>query len=241
MRIASVERLESRTHLSGNVTAEIQDGSLIIWGDNVANDIIVDQATLTDGQIRVTSGSSATSINNQAAPVLLEGFTGDVFIGLRQGPDRLVLRDLNVPGSLMIQTGLGIDNITLFNADVQGNSDIRTGVRADSLTIDDMVFTGDVLIDMRWGADSLRIEQSGDIEGERSFFNGAVQITMERGIDDLRIGLDDDAGNIAVFYQPASFDGGEDYDELRSGNANWFDFDPVVTNFEYAEEVWIPV
>lgn len=229
------ERLESRRLLSGNVTASVVDGSLLIWGDNVANDIVVDAMGLAAGQVRIASGENVTSINGQAAPVVLEGLTGNAFIGMRQGPDRLVLRDVNLPGNLEIQTGLGIDNVSFLAVEVQGNAQIRTGIKADALNIDDSTMRGETLINMRWGADSVRIEQSGDMDGPRSLFYGATQIMMSRGIDDVRLGLDDNAGNLAVFYGEAAFDGGVDYDELRAGNGNWFDFDPVITNFEYNE------
>lgn len=233
----AIERLEGRTLLSGNVTALMVDGNLAIEGDNVANDIIVDQVGLTTGQVRITSGANATAINGQANPVILEGLTGDVFASLHLGPDRLALHDLVIPGNLTVQTGLGADAVTLFTVTVDGNTSIRTGVRADSIELDDSIFTGSLFINMRWGADTLRIEQNGDAEGVRSFFHGPVDIMLSRGDDDLRIGLDANAGNRAVFYSSANFNGGLGNDELRNGDGNWFDVTPSVVDFEYSEIV----
>lgn len=239
--IGIAECLESRTLLSGNVTAAIDAGSLVIWGDDVANDIVVDQLDVLAGQVRVSSGGNATTINGLAGPVVLDGFTANLFAGMRMGPDQLTLRSITVPGNLTIQTGLGMDSVTVFDTLVTGDADIRTGIRADSIAIDDSTFQGDVLIDTRFGADSLRIEQSGALDGPRSIFNGTVDIRMGRGQDDLRMGLSENAGNLAVFYGQPTFYGGLDYDELRSSPDNWFDFEPVVISFEYNEISLIPV
>src|SRR5688500_15224776 len=71
---ASIETLESRVFLSGNVLASVAGGNLRIRGDAEANAIVVDQVGLNAGQVRI-SGASGTAINGQAGPIVLDGMT----------------------------------------------------------------------------------------------------------------------------------------------------------------------
>lgn len=230
---STIEQLEGRRLLSGNVSASVFEGNLTILGDDAANDIIVEQGDLPAGQLRISSGEDATTINGLAGPVLFEGITGDLFANLGQDADKFSLLNATLPGHLTVRTGLGADTVTLFGVSVAGNTDIRTGVRADTVDIDDSIFTGTTIINTRWGQDILRIEQNGDLDGVRSFFHGDVELLLKRGDDDLRIGLDDNAGNLVVFYGNVLLNGGMNYnDELTSGDGNWFDFPPTVVSME---------
>jgi len=235
-RTCAIEQLESRRLLSGNVTATIVDGNLSILGDDVANDIIVSQGQLPDGQLRITSGTNATTINGEVGPVILDGFTGDLFVSLQRGPDKLTVRNITLPGDLTVQTGLGADTVTLSRVTVEGNTDIRTGVRADSVVIDDSTFNGSTTIKTKWGADKVNIDRSGSENGVRSVFRGAVDIQLNRGDDRLRIGRSEVAGNRAVFFSAVTCNGGIDYDDriVRSNN-NRFDVVPTIENFEGVE------
>lgn len=236
----AIEQLETRRLLSGNVTASIVNGNLEIWGDNVANEVIVDQLGLAAGQVRIGSGGNLTTVNGELEPVVLDGFVGDVVAWMRHGPDRLAIRDMTLPAGLTVHTGLGIDQVSLMNVIIEGDAEIKTGVRPDTVEIDDSTFNGALLINTRWGRDEVRIEQAGDSEGPRSFFNGPVEIRLSRGDDRLRIGLDADAGNRGVFYSDLLSDGGEHYDELIAGDGNWYDVPPVITNYEY-DNIVVPL
>ena len=69
----ALEPLEPRLLLSGNVTAEVVSGDLVLTGDGFNNDIEIDQAGLGSGEFRVGSGPNATLINMGVGDVVLTG------------------------------------------------------------------------------------------------------------------------------------------------------------------------
>lgn len=67
--LLSIETLESRALLAGNVTASVSKGTLVIRGDAAANEIIISQLT-TAGGYRITPvAGSGTTINSNANAV----------------------------------------------------------------------------------------------------------------------------------------------------------------------------
>ena len=98
---SSIEIMEQRLFLSGSVLASVVHGNLTIRGNAAANSIVVDQAGLTAGQVRV-SGAAGTAINNQNAPVILSGITGGVSVRMGAGVDSVTLTNLSLPGNVTI-------------------------------------------------------------------------------------------------------------------------------------------
>ena len=68
------EALEPRLFLSGSVSASVVGGRLVIRGDNAANAIVLDQAGLGAGQMRI-SGTGGTAINQQTGAMIVSGVT----------------------------------------------------------------------------------------------------------------------------------------------------------------------
>jgi len=136
MRIPlALEVLEPRTMLSGNVTAAVVGGSLVIGGDAAANDIVLDQSGLTSDQVRISSGANATSINNQSDPIVLNSVTGNLQIKLLKGADTVLLDGLNLPGNVAIDGGTGNNTIALNNGTIANNLRIRNGDGDSSVTV----------------------------------------------------------------------------------------------------------
>jgi hypothetical protein len=90
LNLASVEVLENRLLLSGNVLASVSHGSLHIRGDAAGDAIVVDQVGLNADQVRIAP-ANGTVVNNQASPIILSGITRGVFIQMGKGDDSLTL------------------------------------------------------------------------------------------------------------------------------------------------------
>jgi hypothetical protein len=65
----TLEGLESRALLAGNVTVQFSRGSASVLGDALDNHVQVDQYGLALGQFQIT-GLDGTTINGQAAPLV---------------------------------------------------------------------------------------------------------------------------------------------------------------------------
>ena len=96
-----LEALESRTLFSGNVLASVSNGVLDLTGNNLANSIVVDQASLTTTQLRVSSGDGSTTINGKTAALIFSGVTG-ISVTLGCGNDTLVVQNATVTNNVQI-------------------------------------------------------------------------------------------------------------------------------------------
>ncbi len=163
-----LEQLETRVVLSGNVSAFVSSGSLIVIGDNEGADIAVSQPRV--GEITVTG--DGTTVNRSDGPVTFSGVTRDLRAKFGSGDDSLTFDETNPitvfgnlsidggqgrntistlagsPGSLTVGRDLDILNqsgdtelITLLNLNVKRNVQIRnTG--GDSLVTIDVASNG---------------------------------------------------------------------------------------------------
>ena len=115
------ERLERREVLSGNVTATIQDGNLIITGDAANNNIVISGGAV--GEVVVSGGTDAgigteTTVNGGVTVVALTGFTGDMLIDLRGGNDRVLVTSIAAPGAINATLGIGNDTFAMQSRSV---------------------------------------------------------------------------------------------------------------------------
>lgn len=67
--LLSLEILESRALLAGNVTASVSKGTLIIRGDGAANEIIISQLTTAGGYKITPVEGSGTTVNSSATAI----------------------------------------------------------------------------------------------------------------------------------------------------------------------------
>ena len=162
---ATMDGLESRVMLSGNVTASVVSGNLVLKGDAAANEIVMTRSGLTASQIKISSGSSATTINGAAGPLVLSGVRG-LKVQLLGGNDNLKLDDANFDRAVSIDAGSGNDMVQ-----IEAN-----GSKSGPVS----VFKAAVSVVMGSGIDGLQIGVKGQKGNHATFqgstrFNGGLQ------------------------------------------------------------------
>jgi hypothetical protein len=204
----SFEALEPRSLLSGSVMATMVDGSLIIVGDATANAIVMDQAGLSAGQVRI-SGENNTSVNGQSESVVMSGLTEAVFIRM----------------------GSGNDSVTIGQAIFAGNVRVNLGAGDDAMTINDSSFHGSVGVNGGNGKDVVRIDSAGDPFGPSTLFDAPLTIRLGSGDDTLQVGVTGQTGNHTIFASRVLFGGGPGYDTLLAFESSSHAASTIV-NFE---------
>ncbi len=119
---AFLETLEPRLFLSGTVTAVLCDGVLKIAGDAQANQLVVDQAGLAAGQVRVSgTGDTLVKVGKQvSASAVFEGVKAVVF-DLRAGDDSVSLNGVTLSGGVVFDGGKGRNSFEVFFGSVGGD------------------------------------------------------------------------------------------------------------------------
>jgi hypothetical protein len=132
VRPLSLELLESRMPLAGDISVQVSGGNLIIKGDNGDNDIAIVQTaagefTITgnDGEQFKVNGAAAV-----AGPVNVTGVTKDIKIDLKKGDDSVALTGLGVgtvlAKNVQVNTGAGADVVLVSSGDLSGKLQIDT-------------------------------------------------------------------------------------------------------------------
>ena len=197
----SVEALERRTLLTGNVTAAFSHGDLILRGDDADNTVSI----VHEGGNLLVRGSNGTTINGSSSDfVAIVGgnqIADDLRIDLRGGNDILSVQGVEVRDDLRIWSGDGSDNIAL--ADTRVGDDLRVDtangndvILAQNLTIDD-----DVHISTGDGNDQVRVSDTrvdDDLRIRSASGDDAIIVTACDVGDDhtIRSGSGDDTINV---------------------------------------------
>jgi hypothetical protein len=142
-RSFSLELLEDRRLLAGDVTAQIVRGDLVIRGDNADNGI-----TITAGSVAgtivvsgVSAGGAATNVNGTAnGTVTLSGFTDDFKVKMKGGNDTVTINGVTIRDSLKLKLGKGNDTATLASVTVLDDAKIKAKRGDDSVAITNSVF-----------------------------------------------------------------------------------------------------
>ncbi len=195
----------SSAQAAGNVQAQLENGDLIVNGDELDNNIIVIQeccsTVVVKGRADTTVNGSSNRFDSQV--------THDIIIRLNRGND--FIRVEVVPGfegimnDLRIHSGHGDDTIELLGVTVQNDTVLDTGDGDDVIFIDGVKnpngyhrpdFRGRFRVDAGSGRDLL--------EFHHAIFRGEMDVTMGDGIDGVCNTEDSD------FLQAnqATFDGG---------------------------------
>ena len=147
--------------LAGNVTVDVVGGSLVITGDNQANDIAITQfgATSAD-QFVLKSGSNPTTLNGQTGPLLIEGVTRDFRIDLRGQADTVVLYLADVPRDLIMTSGDGGSHFDAAVATVGRNLRITHGTGFDTVDASSLVVMGTTRITSGPGGSHLQLHNA---------------------------------------------------------------------------------
>ncbi len=152
LRRASVELLEGRQLMAGDVIAALEGNLLVIEGDNLDNQITVSQ--LASGDV-VVSGQTGTLINGLPSIRYIRPALNSVEIRMEGGNDVVNLRSVQIANDLMVDLGAGNDRLTSPAA-----APIRVGANAmvygaegnDTVQLNGSAVAEDLFIDGGLGA-----------------------------------------------------------------------------------------
>lgn len=183
-----LEQLEERIAPAGAITVLVRDGSLLVTGDDLDNDVEIDSDGLLAGQYRVSSGSDATLINGQAGPIVFDGVTRDLNIKLADGNDQLLLDRLTVARNLHVDGGDGDNSASILFPSVTGNLRIKNGQGNQFIEIDGTI--GNNLI-IKNGMGNTEIDLIVGVYGN-------MLINNHEGVHDLDIDYSIVDGNLRI-------------------------------------------
>lgn len=167
-----MESLEGRQLLSGDLTASVAGGHLVLLGDAEANEVVL-TAGANAGEVVITSGASATTINGEDGPATLTGVTRGIVGWLRAGDDSLRISGLTVRGNIRLDAGAGADAITLDgDTSVAGHLRVLGGLGDDTITLDALEVASNVALGNIAGNDTFNANQV-DIGGVLQVRGGA--------------------------------------------------------------------
>ncbi|HEY6565338.1 MAG TPA: hypothetical protein VIY86_12620, partial [Pirellulaceae bacterium] len=171
----SIEPLEGRQLLAGDVLAAIVDGSLIIRGDRHSNDILIRSVTeggfIVEGRNQTTINGSTqgfripgTAITRELDAMLGRGDDVVSITGLRvnqairldggKGSDRFELTD-TTSLDLIMASSRGDDVVVMTNVTTTGNADLKLGKGNDNIAAPSWTVSGRLTIDGARGDDTM--------------------------------------------------------------------------------------
>lgn len=173
---ASIEPLESRALLAGNVVASLNGSHLTVVGDAAANSI---EFTVLNNQVQLR-GLNSTTINGSSDVFVIAANTdtvnGNVSISLGAGNDSVGFsRNVKLNGALTVQGGAGNDTIAFTGAILRGTTQLYGQDGNDTFSLQDS--TTDGFLGIYGGTDN-------DIVSLKNMtINGPMQIKGGRGDD----------------------------------------------------------
>lgn len=182
----SLETLEPRTLLAGNVSVSLVGDNLVIKGDQQGNKFSV--AESADDTFTVASLDGTTKFNRgQDGPIVVAGVTGGVFVKTSGGEDEIrVLSGTSIRGGLEIRAGFDADRVLL-----EGTADspitvgrdltIHASIGADQVQADHLSVGGNAMIDTSDGVDQVLL-------GGTSSVMGNLTLRLGRDNDELALG-----------------------------------------------------
>jgi hypothetical protein len=184
----------------GNVRVTLNNGNLVIRGDEGDNNIIVTESGI--------AGRAGTRVNGKFRAFIPDGVTKDVRISLLDGDDtvRIELPGTNfaIPRDLQIETGLGDDYVELLQVRVPNDTRIYTGDGNDIVFVDGVTRFSQFYPSNFGGKFLLRTGGDEDLfEFHNTTFRRAVDVVLGGAIDGACSTQD------SIFLRPdlVSFDG----------------------------------
>jgi cyclophilin family peptidyl-prolyl cis-trans isomerase len=209
----SLEALEARTLLAGNVAAVVSGGNLLLTGDSAANTV---QVTVRDGDV-IVEGLDGTTINGQATPFVAvdNGTTiaglltvalggGDdtfrlqgpitvrerVTIADKHGTTRVGITAATLQDDLIVLTGKRSDAVSLLNTTIAGNTHFSLGRGNNQLALMNTDVTGNFSVRTKKGADDVVLQDSE--------IGGAFHARTGRGADNIVVEDTQVTGNLVA-------------------------------------------
>ncbi len=138
MLAGSLENLESRQMMAGDVDAFAISRILYLQGDTLGNGVaLVDGGGGNINVVGLNQAGSATTINNGASQTFTK--IKDIVITMGKGDDAIVVSNIFVNGALFIQSGLGNDVVGLGAFEDSGLVDDAVDALLGALTIKNSV------------------------------------------------------------------------------------------------------
>jgi hypothetical protein len=196
----------SSSHGAGNVQASLQNGNLLIIGDENDNNIMIIRECC---QTIAITGRAQTTINGRTGRFDVEGVTQGIDIRMKGGRDfvrfELVPGFGGLPQDLNIDTGDGDDMVELIGLRVKGDTRIDTGDGDDIIFIDGVLNPNGFSKSDFVGRFALLAGSGNDLlEFHHAIFRGEVDVRMGAGID----GVCNTEDSEFVMAELARFDGG---------------------------------
>src|SRR5262245_26532297 len=168
-RPLSLETLEARLPLAGDVAIKVSGGNLFVTGDDANNEINIEQQAAA-GVFQVIANDGETLTLNGAPYVSgtdIPGITKNITVDLKKGDD-----DVQVFGQ------------GIAGAETAANLTIKTKAGADDVTVQDANFTGAVAVDT--GAGDV------DFDGDDVFIVSIkaaknLSVATGKGLDDVQV------------------------------------------------------
>ena len=151
-----LEPLEVRTVMTGNVTAAVQGGVLVVKGDDDGNGIAITQ---TETGSFLVEGDETTTVNGGAS---FES-TGNVRsfrIDMKGGDDSVTIQDLEVRQFLTLDGGAGNDVLSISNVSVGVIAAVRGGAGDDDIGVENLDVGATLLVDAGKGVNSIDVSGS---------------------------------------------------------------------------------
>jgi hypothetical protein len=196
------ESLERRDLLAGDVLVNVVQGSLVIEGDELGNNIAI-SANAETGDITVT-GLDGTTVHlegeDPGTEVVVSGVRRDVRINLGDGDDVVSLGELSVRGDISIRTGLGEDTVHVGDegdmatesqleldalVNLRGSLRINTGDGNDEVIVDNTALRASLHINTGDGDDTVSLGGETMVDGTAA----ALSNSGNRGLGGIGRGL----------------------------------------------------
>lgn len=201
-RSYNLETLEVRTLLTGNVTALMIGGDLVIVGDVQDNAFRVRSSG--DGVEVVVEGFDGTMVNGgTTARFPIGGLTDDIRMSLGGGDNQAVVGFLEVPDDVIVRGGSGSDAVAVLANSIEGDVKMNLGGGADTAVLGSAV-GGNTRINTAGGADKVSVgfdfigfEGGGDLN--ISTGGGGDDVTVSNALIGDDLSLRTGGGNDRVF------------------------------------------
>ncbi|MEX2142331.1 MAG: hypothetical protein WD894_23885 [Pirellulales bacterium] len=233
LRPFKIEHLETRAMMAGNITAAQVGGDLIIEGDNLDNNLTIENTSANQYELigGAGNGTRDTTVNGQDTSVVggipFTGVTGNIVVRLRGGNDNVEIgfnQRMTVPKALVVDAGDGNDLVlgrAIGGASVGTEMLINLGAGNDAYISLATVIGTSAIVDLGDGDDLGRLAlytivrdlvvrggAGGDLVNlTHGLVHAFAVVNGDAGPDSL--------GGQATYGQYATFQGGDGADVLN--------------------------
>lgn len=153
-RCLHVESCERRIPLAGDVSVALEGSLLKVHGDNLPNEVSVQQNSAGDVSV---IGLNGTRINGRSSVVLQNPRLETLDVRLSGGSDRVTIGSVRVANDMNIDGGYGDDVIQVFTPRVGSNLSIKGEAGTDQAHVQSGNVRGDLFVDMGIGTGRITI------------------------------------------------------------------------------------